>query len=182
DSDTHHRRGLEIMQEAPVVLLALTLIEPLSHFFSEDSPYSGGAAMAEDLLLPEQFFPLLRSYGVEESHLDFLHSLILALTDADPLIASSPAGENTAVSGERGGGSAEFLETLLGSSYVLRHLRVNRHLDVEWFRGESFQELTWWVNLLAKRETPRGRFPYFAEWVKAESKAEYRLQVLKENI
>ncbi|MFP4178526.1 MAG: alpha-amylase family glycosyl hydrolase [Spirochaetaceae bacterium] len=196
EKDAYYRRGLEIMREVPVVLLAYILLEPLSLFLSEESSYTGSAALAEDLLLPEQFFPLLKSRGAEEGSLTILHSLILAIAETAPVVSanltrkestsSAKGGTNSTKgntdSAERGGNSAELLEKLLRSPYVSRHMQVNRHLDVEWFRGESFQELTWWIHLLSKMETPLENFPCFAQWLKAEEKAEYRLDLLMENI
>jgi hypothetical protein len=142
--------------------------------------YPGAAAFAEDTLLPEQFFPLLRSYGVEEENLAQLHSLVLAVSELDSAVnANFPAGgaESGRSSQED---SAQLLEEILRRDYISRHLRINRHLDVEWFRGEAFQEIVWWTHLIIRLKTADGGIPFVSKWLSAEERAEYRLQTLLE--
>ncbi len=142
--------------------------------------YTGAADFAEDTLLPEQFFPLLRSYGVEEVNLAQLHSLILAVTEIERVLQpyfGDNRSENVRLAEED---SAKLLEEIIRKDYVSRHLGINRHLDVEWFRGEAFQEIVWWTHLTARLKSVYEGLPFITKWLKAEEQAEYRLQTLIE--
>ncbi len=208
--DTFFLRGLKIQPEAPALLLSWLLLAPLAQFLPgsgrngdsrsiADGEAAAGkrsaagtqaAALAEDLLLPERFFPALRMMKVEEEYLPQVHSLILALAGMADGIEELAAGASAGAAAEESGGSEEDsaeslktaakLEGLLRREYVSRHLQINRHLDVEWFRGESFQEIVWWADTLARVHSADGGLAERSRWLRAEEAAEYRLQNLLE--
>jgi glycosidase len=203
EDDPYFIRGIKVQPETPALLLSWLLLAPLDRFLPESGGNGEGessadreaagkqaaAVLAEELLLPERFFPRLRNLKVEEEYLPQVHSLILALAGMDDGIeeltvdaaagASAKEASSEAAKASAGSSAAE-LEKLLRREYVSRHLQINRHLDVEWFRGESFQEIVWWADTLSRLHSADGGLAERSRWLRAEETAEYRLQNLLE--
>jgi hypothetical protein len=176
-------RGIAMMPEAPGLLLGYVLIAPLEHFIAEDARYPSAAACAEDLMLPELLHRLYREVHIPEEQYYRLEAQLLALTEVPNWNARLT---------EKSVSSRELLEDIIRAPYASRLLRLNRHLEIEWFHGEALQELLWWITLLSvldmlaggkgwkKAETLFRRTT--AAWLEAEERAEYRVELLLEQV
>jgi glycosidase len=208
DQAGYYYRGLSMMPEVPLLLLAWTLLSPLEDFFDDDPRYSCGGDLAADLLLPEQFGPALLHQDIPENAHRHLYDLMLVIvshtawprTAREALQADEIFGEVISSGGDGGadsraggrvdgqvdGQSADFkiLEQLIRKPAAAWLLELHRDGDVEWYRGESLQELLWWLNTLAilhqieegeSFPEPEGSFRLIKKWIRAEEEAEYQV-------
>ncbi len=183
-------RGLGMMPEAAALLLGRLLIVPLAHFIADDARYPNAAVCAEDLLLPELLHSLYREVHIPEDHFPRLDLLLLALSEREDWYGLID-DENRS--------SRDLLERIIRAPYASRLLQINRHQNIEWFRGEALQELLWWSALLAlmqlmhrMQQTAEGGQTGPADkaeslfrrtivpWLRAEERAEYRVELLLE--
>jgi len=178
DQAGYYYRGLSIMPEAPLVLLAWLLISPLDEFCKDDDRYLRGADMAGDLMLPEQFFQPLKNERIPEKLHPHIHELMLAVSSQAHWTVRRNYKELS---------RKELLEKLIREPYSARLLRIHWDREVEWYHGESMQEFIWWLNTLAVldqveagQSLPQtdGFFSLVTEWIEAEERAEYKVQNL----
>ena len=87
-----------------------------------------------------------------------------------------------------------ILESLLKDSEVQQFLRVNQHNDIWWFNKEAFEEMLWWLMMVAAltigsdplrpvnavvAELERC-YAMIQTWQEAEKKSEYQVEKLLE--
>jgi len=94
------------------------------------------------------------------------------------------------IDGSDGSRAYQVLRAWLEDDQIQRYLRVNRYQDVLWFNAEAFEQLLWWMTLVAtlaiSAEAPAGeaaeRIAACHEVVKdlqrAEEESEYRVESL----
>lgn len=178
DQAGYYYRGLSIMPEAPLVLLAWLVIAPLNDFCRDDERYTCAADMAEDLMLPQQFAPLLSAAHVPEELHPHIYDLMFTV--------STHSRWNVHPETESASGKS-LLESLIREDYTARFLQLHADNGIEWYHGESMQEFIWWLNTLAilnQVETGQGIaesdgvFSLIAGWIQAEEEAEYRVREL----
>jgi glycosidase len=182
DLEGYLNRGLSMMPEAPALLLGQLLITPLEPFIADDARYANAAVCAEDLMLPELLHRLYREARIPEERYPRYDTLLLALTEVTRWREQLQPG--TAPDSLTSGS----LERIIRAPYAARFLQINRHLEIEWFRGERLQELLWWISLRAVLENAAsGQSMEKAErlfeesvarWLTAEELAEYRVELL----
>ncbi|MFW5727437.1 MAG: alpha-amylase family glycosyl hydrolase [Spirochaetia bacterium] len=214
DRAGYYHRGLSMMPETALVVLAWTLLTPLEEFIRGDTGYRNAAEFAADLLLPQQFAKPLREAGIADAALPHIYNLMLVAveqhkwldlangkaveseqTAATQPTASKPAASKSAASKSAPGSSDsatspsadQLLEQLIRQPYTAAFLELHHDNNTEWYRGESMQELFWWLNTLglldqieAGQSVMRrdGVFQYVDTWIKAEESAEYRVELL----
>jgi len=82
------------------------------------------------------------------------------------------------------------LEQIIREPFTAAFLDLHHDNNQEWYKGESMQELLWWLNtiaLLAQIKSGKSGlqseevFAYITRWLQAEEAAEYRIGLLLEN-
>src|SRR6056297_103454 len=227
----YYHRGISMMPEVPLVVLAWTLLTPLKEFIKDIPAYHSTAECAADLLLPQQFAQPFREQGIEEEALPHLYELILvsvsqrnwtslietpqARSSANqaanaPSNAPSNASANASASGKfsasaspsassAGAGAVsetdqnntpspdQLLEHIIREPFTASFLQLHHDNNAEWYKGESMQELFWWLNTLALLAQIKkgksvfkenGEFHYIDRWIKADEFSEYRVELL----
>jgi glycosidase len=195
-----YHRGLTMMPETPLIVLAWTLLTPLEKFIQGESAYRNAAEYSADLLLPQQFAKVLREAGIRDDALPHLYQLMLVVTAQHKWIdlINGPA-EGSRVPSEKGAAAVshtspatapspdQLLEQLIRDPFTAEFLQLHHDDNAEWYRGESMQELFWWLNTLAILEQIEegksvfkedGVFHFIHSWIKAEESAEYRVELL----
>jgi len=85
-----------------------------------------------------------------------------------------------------------ILESLLRDGEVQQFLRVNQYNDIGWFNKEAFEEMLWWLMMVAALtigsdplrpvnavvEELQGCYSMIQTWQKAEEKSEYQVEKL----
>jgi hypothetical protein len=85
-----------------------------------------------------------------------------------------------------------ILESLLKDSEIQHFLRVNQYKDIKWFNKEAFEEMLWWLMLIAAVEIGsnplrpinevvkelNGCYSMIQIWQKAEEQSEYQVEKL----
>jgi len=176
DQAGYYYRGLSIMREAPLVMMAWLLLSPLEEFCGEDARYSRGAEMAEDLLLPRQFELLLKEQYFSTDSIRHIYDLMLAVSSRTPglMEPAAPLPDTQ-------------LEKLIHEPFISRLLQLHWDKGIEWYHGESMQECIWWTNTLAilgqmrtGRDFPLqdGIFPLIQRWIRADEGADYQVEKL----
>ncbi|MCF7915167.1 MAG: alpha amylase catalytic subunit [Spirochaetaceae bacterium] len=190
----YYHRGLTIMPEAPLLMLGWTLLTPLQEFIQADSNYSTAAECAADLLLPQQFVKSFREQGVEEKSLPHLYKLMLVTVSQQNWLSllgdgGEPLGTKPPVD-NRPPASDLVLEQIIREPFTATFLDLHHDNNQEWYKGESMQELFWWLNtiaLLAQIKSGKSGlqseevFAYIKRWLRAEESAEYRIELLLES-
>lgn len=181
DQAGYYHRGLSMMPEVPLILLSWLLLSPLEEFQKGDAKYSSSADMAADLLLPQQFRQaFLKQRIPEESH-PHLHKLMLTILSHDGWtgLPRPYTDEEKAYSL-----SPTILEELIRRPLTSDFLQLHQDDGIEWYHGESMQELIWWLDTLAILDQIRAGenfpddssiFPVIKTWIHAEENAEYQL-------
>jgi hypothetical protein len=173
----YYLRGLTIMQEAPVLLFSRALLSPLQ-FLLEPVPgesrvehfiLSDTAGMVRELLLPDLFDDALRSAGVPDDLLYEPEHLI-------PLLVRL----NSWIKLEYDGSPAEALKRILSIPEAASFCGINEHAGVRWYKGETLQQLLWWLFVLAMPDTSETAYSIARQWSIAESGSDYRLDRLFE--
>jgi len=163
-------------------MLAWTLLTPLQEFIQDDSNYSTAAECAADLLLPQQFVKSFREQGVEEDSLPHLYELMLVTVSQQNWLSLLEAADSQSVD--------LVLEQIIREPFTAAFLDLHHDNNQEWYKGESMQELLWWLNtiaLLAQIKSGKSGlqseevFAYITRWLQAEEAAEYRIGLLLEN-
>ena len=181
------------MPETPLLMLAWTLLTPLQEFIQEDSNYSTAAECAADLLLPQQFAKSFREQGVEEKSLPHLYELMLVtISQQNWLSLLGDGGESLDTitpTDNRPPASKLVLEQIIREPFTAAFLDLHHDNNQEWYKGESMQELLWWLNTIALlSQIKSGKsglqseeiFTYMTHWLQAEESAEYRVEQLLE--
>jgi hypothetical protein len=177
----YYHRGLTIMPETPLLMLAWTLLTPLQEFIQEDSNYSTAAECAADLLLPQQFAKSFREQGVEEESLSHLYKLIIVTVSQQNWLTL--LGDGGASADNRSPASELVLEQIIREPFTAVFLDLHHDNNQEWYKGESMQELLWWLNTIALLAQIQSEevFAYIKGWLQAEESAEYRIELLLES-
>jgi hypothetical protein len=96
------------------------------------------------------------------------------------------------IDGSNGSRAYQVLHAWLEDDEVQRYLRVNRYQDVLWFNAEAFEQLLWWMTLIAAitvsvegsadeaAETIAACHEVVKELQRAEEASEYRVEGLLE--
>ena len=183
----YYHRGLTLMPETPLLMLAWTLLTPLQEFIQDDSKYSTAAECAADLLLPQQFVKSFREQGVEEDSLPHLYELMLVTVSQQNWLSLLDDEEASSVT--MTSASELVLEQIIREPFTAAFLDLHHDNNQEWYKGESMQELLWWLNTIALlTQIKSGKsglqseevFAYITRWLQAEESAEYRIGLLLE--
>jgi hypothetical protein len=92
--------------------------------------------------------------------------------------------------------TSAILESLFKDDEVQQFLRVNQYNDIWWFNKEAFEELLWWLLLIAAVEIGsdplrpinevvkelNGCYSMIQTWQKAEEQSEYQVEKLMEGV
>jgi hypothetical protein len=92
--------------------------------------------------------------------------------------------------------TSAILESLFKDDEVQQFLQVNRYDDIWWFNKEAFEELLWWLLLIAAVEIGsdplrpinevvkelNGCYSMIQTWQKAEEQSEYQVEKLMEGV
>src|SRR6056297_2404535 len=143
----YYHRGLTIMTETPLLMLAWTLLTPLQEFVQDDSNYGTAAECAADLLLPQQFVKAFLEQAVKEESLTHLYELILVTVSQQNWL--SLLDEEEASSVTMPPASELALEQIIRAPFTAAFLDLHHDNNQEWYKGESMQELLWWLNTIA---------------------------------
>jgi glycosidase len=96
------------------------------------------------------------------------------------------------IDGSDGSRAYQVLHAWLEDDQIQRYLRVNRYQDVLWFNAEAFEQLLWWMTLIAavaiSAEAPAGEaaekiaacHEVVQELQRAEEESDYRVESLLE--
>jgi hypothetical protein len=110
-------------------------------------------------------------------------AVIKWLTSHQKWFESKPSGQEQAHG---------ILELLLKDSDVRQFLQINQCNDIWWFNKEAFEELLWWLMMVAALtigsdplrpvhaviEELQGCYTIIQTWQKAEEKSEYQVEKL----
>ncbi len=130
-------------------------------------------------------FGVLRDMGVEEAAARNSLTVIKWLTSHQTWFDSKPSGQEQAHG---------ILELLLKDSDVQQFLQVNQSNDIWWFNKEAFEEMLWWLMMVAALtigsdplrpvnavvEELQGCYSTIQMWQQAEEKSEYQVEKLLE--
>ncbi|MFW6115785.1 MAG: alpha-amylase family glycosyl hydrolase [Chloroflexota bacterium] len=95
----------------------------------------------DELLLGKIIASALQDLGFDEGSASWAVNTIKVLTTHQRWFeASAPTDDNRAY---------QVLRSWLEDSEVHRLLQVNRYQDVLWFKAEAFEELLWWLEVIA---------------------------------
>jgi hypothetical protein len=126
---------------------------------------------------------VLRDLGLEETAAWGSLTVIKWLTGHQRWFESKPSGREQAYG---------ILELLLKDSDVQQFLQVNQCNDIWWFNKEAFEEMLWWLMMVAALtigsdpirpvnavvEELQGCYSIIQAWQKAEEKSEYQVEKL----
>ncbi len=171
--DNYFSRGLEIMPEAPFILLLRALLSPVLTYFTENSPDESAPVsremteFAEDLGIGEEFTgKVLVNRGVSASD---AAEVSLSGRIAVSLIPGTSSGYN--------------LENYLDIPVIRKYLGINTYRGIEWFKRETFQSFIWWIytihRLYGTSDTEQLKSTV-SEWILAEEKSDCELNKLLE--
>ena len=128
---------------------------------------------------------VLRDLGLEETTAWSSLTVIKLLTGHQRWFEVKPSDQKQAYA---------ILESLLKDSEVQQFLRVNQHNDIWWFNKEAFEEMLWWLMMVAAltigsdplrpvnavvAELERC-YAMIQTWQEAEKKSEYQVEKLLE--
>ena len=128
---------------------------------------------------------MLRDLGLEEAAAWSSLTVIKLLTGHQRWFEAKPSDQKQAYA---------VLESLLKDSEVQQFLKVNQYNDIWWFNKEAFEEMLWWLMMVAAltigsdplrpvnavvAELERC-YSMIQTWQKAEKKSEYQVEKLLE--
>jgi glycosidase len=128
-------------------------------------------------------FGVLRDVGLEETAAWKSLNVIKWLTGHQRWWEAKPSDRKQAHA---------ILESLLKDSEIQHFLRVNQYKDIKWFNKEAFEEMLWWLMLIAAVEIGsnplrpinevvkelNGCYSMIQIWQKAEEQSEYQVEKL----
>jgi glycosidase len=128
---------------------------------------------------------VLKELGLEETNVWRIVTLIKLLTSHQRWFDVKPSGHNPAY---------QVLESLLKDGEVHQFLQVNQYNDIWWFNKEAFEEMLWWLMMVASLaigsdplrpvnvvvEELKGCYAMIQTWQQAGEKSEYQVEKLLE--
>jgi hypothetical protein len=137
----------------------------------------------EEWRLEKTISGLLRDLGLEEAVTWSSLAVIKLLTGHQRWFEVKPSDQKP---------SYAILESLLMDDEVQQFLKVNQHNDIWWFNKEAFEEMLWWLMLIAALEIGSDPlrpvnavvaelercYSMIQIWQKAEEKSEYQVEKL----
>jgi hypothetical protein len=130
---------------------------------------------------------VLRDLGLEETAAWRSVTLVKLLTHHQGWFEVNPSDRKQAYA---------ILELLLEDGEAQQFLQVNQHNDILWFNKEAFEEMLWWLMMVAALaigsdplrpvnavvEELQGCYSMILTWQKAEEKSEYQVEKLLEAV
>jgi hypothetical protein len=125
----------------------------------------------------------LRDLGLEETTVWSSLTVIKLLTSHQRWFEANPSDQKPAYA---------ILESLLKHAEVQQFLQVNLYNDIWWFNKEAFEELLWWLMMVAALaigsdplrpvnavvEELQGCYSIIQTWQEAEQKSQYQVEKL----
>jgi hypothetical protein len=139
----------------------------------------------DEWMLGKTISSVLRDLGMEEVSAWNSLTVIKWLTSHQRWFESKPSGQGQAYG---------IIERLLKDGDVRQFLQVNQCNDIWWFNKEAFEELLWWLMMVAALtigsdplrpvhaviEELQGCYSIIQAWQKAEEKSEYQVETFLE--
>jgi glycosidase len=130
---------------------------------------------------------VLRDLGLEETAASSSLTVIKWLTSHQTWFEEKPSDQKQAYA---------ILESLLRDSHVQEFLRMNRYNDIWWYNKEAFEEMLWWLMMVAALtigsdslrsvnavvEELQRCYAMIQTWQKAGEKSEYQVEKLLERV
>lgn len=166
--DSYIPEGINIMPEAPVMILLRILIYPANRMlFNGENLSVAAVEFSEDIGADAIIIETERDsrFSPEEK-------------DEISLLAKITAGFNTDIQS-----SVKSLETLTGIPLVKDYLGINTYEGITWFKRETFQTFTWWVYFLYRLDDtmdPEQLRQLTRAWILGEEKSGCRIDKLLE--
>jgi hypothetical protein len=132
-------------------------------------------------------FHVLRDLGLEETAAWSSLTIIKWLTGHQTWFEEKPSDQKKAYA---------ILESLLRDSDVQEFLRINQYNDILWYNKEAFEEMLWWLMMVAALtigsdslrsvnavvEDIQRCYTMIKTWQKAGEKSEYQIEKLLERV
>ncbi len=137
----------------------------------------------DEWMLGKRILSVLRDLGIEEAAAWNSLTVTKWLTSHQRWFESKPLGQRQAYA---------IFERLFQDNDVRQFLQVNQCNDIWWFNKEAFEELLWWLMMVAALaigsdplrpvhtvvEELQGCYSIIQTWQKAEEKSEYQVEKL----
>ncbi|MBN2509343.1 MAG: alpha-amylase [Spirochaetales bacterium] len=169
------QRGMAMRPEAPAVLLCWTLLESIGLLFSEDYAQEA-SVMMDQWFLSDAVETTLKRQGIPTEHISTILALLRILISYQDWYSLDSPG---------------YLIELLKDEEIQAYINVNRYNDVVWFNKDRFEDLLWWLFMIAAIRITEEKassaaadlvFSHIRQWLKAEQESEFRFEVLLDAI
>jgi hypothetical protein len=146
-----------------------------------------GHTWIDEWRLGKTIFHVLRELGLEETAARNSVTVIKWLTDHQTWFEEKPSDQKQAYA---------TLESLLRDNDVQEFLRINHYNDVWWYNKEAFEEMLWWLMMVAALtigsdslrsvnavvEDIQRCYAMIQIWQKSGEKSEYQVEKLLERV
>ncbi len=174
-------RGIKMMPEVWTLLLGWITLFPLSELTSNNKETilnTDLLELLEDLNFKQSIDYLFTSIGIEESYFYELHQLALIIPSHKKWSKDDLKGKDSPF---------KILESHLGYPIISNFIGKNHHQNIEWFKREPFQLLTWWIFVLntlkqilndMNLEIINSFFDIITKWLEGEESSECQIDLL----
>jgi glycosidase len=168
-------------------LFCWLFIHPLGKVANQRDAAGQSHTWVEEWGSTKPILAVLRDLGMEEAAAWNSLTVVKWLTSHQRWFESKPSGRKQAY---------DLLESLLKDSDLRQFLRVNESNGIWWFNKETFEEMLWWLMMVAALtigsdplrpvhaviEELQGCYSIIQTWQKAEEKSEYQVEKLLETL
>ena len=131
------------------VLLAWLFTNRLADVSPASDPAEQSRAWIDEWLLRKSILSCLMDLGLDEATAQRSLGLARVLTSQRAWYDEISLSEDKSRTAQTGGPVSRLLETWLSDDEVQRYLLVNRYKGELWFNKEAYEELVWWLYLIA---------------------------------
>jgi len=133
-------RGLELSQETPIIFYFWLILKSTGRLFAEDSYAERSREILSEFFLSERMYSAFTEAEIEESRITRCSTLIQILVEKQNWYADMKRNKLAL---------AEHMNELFSNPDVIRFLGIHRYEGVLWFHKESYEDLIWWLSLVA---------------------------------
>jgi len=178
-------RGFGMMPEVWSLLLSWVTLFPLSKLTSDSKEAIFNTELVElleDLNIKQSMENLFASLGIEKSHFYELNQLALIIPSHKKWCIEDLKGKKS---------QFLMLKKYLEYPEISNFIGRNSHQNIEWFKRETFQLLTWWVFILntlklflndTNQELINSFFDITTQWLQGEEKSECQINLLFKSV
>jgi glycosidase len=168
-------------------LLSWLFVHTLGKAVNQGSSVEQSRSWIDEWRLSKTISDVLKELGLDDETTWRAVILVKLLTNHQRWFEVKPPDQKQA---------SAILESLFKDDEVQQFLQVNRYNDIWWFNKEAFEELLWWLMLIAAVEIGsdplrpinevvkelNGCYSMIQTWHKAEEQSEYQVEKLLEAV